>query len=127
MPQYRIYAGLGGGFGGANYQETDDFKTKEEAEARAYEIACECYESQQGSGINSWGDFMEEAELDVGFDEDEISDEEYNQAVEAYATDLENDDRESWIDYYVIEEQKGQKRGVEGAEENINIDPEEDS
>ena len=124
MPQYRIYAGLGGGFGGANYQETDDFKTKEEAEARAYEIACEWYENQQGSGINSWEDFMEEAELDMGFDEDEISDEEYNQAVEAYATDLENDDRESWIDYYVIEEQK---RRVEGAEENINIDPEEDS
>ena len=115
MPQFRIYAGLGGGCGGAYYQETDDFNTKEEAETRAYEIACECYESQQGSGIEGWEDFMEEARSEIDSQGDNLDDEEYEQAVEAYAIGLEDEARESWVDYYVIKV----------TDENVNIDPEE--
>ena len=54
---YRIYAGMGGGFGGANYVgwlETDD---REEAESYAREIAIEEYQSYEGChGIMSWDD-----------------------------------------------------------------------
>ena len=34
--KYNIYAGLGGSFGGATYQGTGDFKSREAAEEMAY-------------------------------------------------------------------------------------------
>lgn len=105
MPQFRLYAGLNGGFGGAYYQSTDEFKSEEEARARAYEIACDCFDAQEGAGIESWDDFREQARSNVDFEND---DQEYTD--EEYAQDLENEARESWIDYYVIEV----------TEENIN-------
>ena len=45
---YRIYAGLGGGFGGAEYHGTYEFSSQEEAERYAYDLAWDEYESYGG-------------------------------------------------------------------------------
>lgn len=37
--KYKIYAGLGGSFGGATYQYTDEFRTEEDALDTAYLLA----------------------------------------------------------------------------------------
>ena len=37
MAWYKIYAGLSGGFGGAHFQNTEEFATKDEANSYAYE------------------------------------------------------------------------------------------
>lgn len=56
MQKYNIYAGLGGGFGGASYQGTGDFKSLADAENEAYQLAVEEYESYSGChGLLSWG------------------------------------------------------------------------
>lgn len=39
MKQYNIYSGLGGSFGGANYQYTGLYETEEEAEDDAFQAA----------------------------------------------------------------------------------------
>lgn len=102
MTQYKIYAGLGGGFGGAYYQCTDDFKDKEEAEAEAYRLACECYDSQEGAGIDSYNDFLEQAEIDINRD-DFDNDNDYQLALEVWADEASHEACESWINYHVIE------------------------
>lgn len=45
MKQFNIYAGLGGGFGGASYRGTGEFKSLADAEQEAYELAIEEYQS----------------------------------------------------------------------------------
>lgn len=47
---YNIYAGLGGGFGGANYIGTMDCKSLEDAYALAREYAIEEYDFYSGMG-----------------------------------------------------------------------------
>lgn len=49
MNRYRIYAGLNGGFGGMVYQGIREFKSQQEAEWYAYDIAWEEYESYGGN------------------------------------------------------------------------------
>lgn len=102
MTKYRIYAGLNGGFGGAVYECTESHKTLELAEASAYYYACQAYEMQEGSGLDSWDDFYSEAEGELS-EEDFEDFEEYNESVEANAIQAQNDDMESWIEYYVEE------------------------
>lgn len=86
LQDYNIYAGLGGGFRGATYIETIRNLTLQEAEEYAYECACENYESMAGlHGLRSIGDIMEED----GVDEE--------MAIESF-----EQERESWLDYYVI-------------------------
>ena len=41
MPKFKIYAGLSGGFGGAQYHCTDDFIDRADAERYARELAME--------------------------------------------------------------------------------------
>lgn len=48
MPKFKIYAGLSGGFGGAQYHCTDDFIDHADAERYARELAMEEYESYGG-------------------------------------------------------------------------------
>jgi hypothetical protein len=85
--RWKIYAGLGGGFGGANYIKTIT-GTKQEAEAEAYQEAINSYESYEGSGgLRTISDIMEED----GVDEEE-------------AEEIYNDERESWLDYWVEED-----------------------
>lgn len=83
--KWAIFAGLGGGFGGANFTGEVFTGTKEQAESRAYGAAQEEYDSYEGShGLRSINDIMDED----GVDEEE--------AIEIY-----NEERESWLDYWV--------------------------
>ena len=97
MAQYKVYAGLGGGFGGAKYIETVEAASEEEAADIAYECAVEEYESYEGlHGLVSYGDVVDNPE-EYGLDED-CQNEEY--LWEAY-----EEERSTWLDYYVKEVQ----------------------
>jgi hypothetical protein len=81
-----IYHGLGGGFGGAKASEAFE-GTQEEAEQEAWNRACEDYQSYEGMyGLRTTSDIMEE---------DGIEDEEEAEMIY-------NDERESWLDYWVV-------------------------
>jgi len=102
MPLFKIYAGMGGGFGGATYQYTEEFETEEQAMSAAYACACEFYDSQEGCGCDGYPEFLEEAEQNL--DEADYEDEsDYGVALEEYANELSAEARESWIDYHVEE------------------------
>lgn len=90
--KYNIYAGLGGSFGGATYQGTGDFKSRESAEQAAYEAAVEEYEMYEGyHGILDWYGVAETNNLDP---DDENNEGEINE--------LYNEEKESWMEYYVV-------------------------
>lgn len=98
MAKYNIYAGLGGGFGGANYQYTEEFETKEDAEREAWRCAFEEYESYEGChGLRSWGevqlDYCEENQLTP----DTLSQEDCENIDEEYLEEV-----EGWLDYRAI-------------------------
>lgn len=83
---YNIYAGLSGGFGGANYIGTLRDSNLEEAEKYAYEAACEKYESYAGShGLRTVDEIMENETLDE------------RDAYETYLYEM-----DGWLDYYAI-------------------------
>lgn len=87
MPKYKIYYGLGGGFGGArnNEPQIEECKDENEANEIAYELACEEYESYDGMhGLLSIDDIMEEEGVD-----------------ESEAEEMWLEQREDWIDYFV--------------------------
>lgn len=91
MAQYKIYAGLGGGFGGAQYIGTETFETEQAAYDYAFECACEEYDSYEGlHGLTSYNDIYENPE-DYGLDEDFSEDD----VIDAY-----RDERENWIEYW---------------------------
>ena len=91
MKQYKIYAGLGGGFGGAQYIDTLEFENEEQAAHYAWELAIEEYESYDGlHGLTSVADIYENPE-DYGLDEDFTEDD---------VIDVYRDERESWIEYW---------------------------
>lgn len=98
MKQYNIYAGLGGSFGGANYQFTTLCETEDEALGEAFESACEEYEQYSGlHGLPGWEDAVHEYCENNNLSEDELTDEDSQEIEECY-----NDTRESWLDYYVV-------------------------
>lgn len=90
--KFRIFAGLGGGFGGAHYQGTFEYKSKEEAEQDAYEQAVEEYQSYEGyHGIMAWEDCEREL-MEFYYPEIPTEDD-----IDNYYTE----EIESWIDYSV--------------------------
>lgn len=91
----RPYAGLSGGFGGANYQKTEDYSSMDEALKDAYALAVEEYQSYEVChGIMSWDDCREDL-IDSGFDyDDEAVDDRYQEELE------------SWLSYYVEPEEE---------------------
>lgn len=90
LEQYNVYAGLGGGFGGAFYQFTTLAESEDDAMDEAYNAACEEYDSRAGMhGIRSYEEIAEDEDLDPNEDI-EVIEEIYNQ------------EREDWIDYYVV-------------------------
>lgn len=97
--KYNIYAGLGGGFGGAKFQYTKDFKSLSDADYAAYEEACAIYESQQGIGLLDYDDFVEQARELVykGLYNNDVQ---YELAVGFAADELETASKNSWIEYY---------------------------
>jgi hypothetical protein len=85
MPFYKIYFGLGGGYGGARYDSTEEFDNEEEAEEYAYERACETFESYNGLyGLQTVEEIMKEEGVD-----------------EEYAEEMWNEQRDNWVDYRV--------------------------
>lgn len=95
MKKYNIYAGLGGGFGGARLvAEAEEFENEDAAVNYAYECALEEYQSYEGyHGIVSYGDILDYPEdygLEDGFTEEDVQ--------EIYQEEV-----ESWITYYVKE------------------------
>lgn len=95
MAQFKVYAGLGGGFGGAKYIETVEAPNEMVAASIAHEYAVEEYEGFEGlHGLASYGDIVDNP-ADYGLDED-CEDEEL--LWEAY-----EEERSTWLDYYVKE------------------------
>ena len=101
MARYKIYAGLGGGFGGDCYDHTDEFETEALAEEDAYETACGVYESYEGSnGLMSFEEVLKEAKDEIS-EEDYEDEESCGRALEEIADEILNEQRESWIKYHV--------------------------
>ena len=89
---YDIYAGLGGGFGGATFQVTEEHIDEDSATEAAYEIAVEIYRSYEGMhGILCWEECKEILEEEW----DEVTDEDVN--------DYYREEVEGWIEYYAVE------------------------
>lgn len=92
MPWFKIYAGLGGGFGGANYMGTYEYDNEEEAYEDAYRLAEEEYQSYEGChGLMDWYECKEDLAESFGY---EPSDEDVN--------DHYREEIESWISYNVL-------------------------
>ena len=94
MPRFKIYAGLSGGFDGANYRFTDEYETEEEACLDAYNEAVKEYESYEGChGLLDWAE-CKEALLEGKEEREEITDEDVD--------DYYREEIEGWIEYYAI-------------------------
>lgn len=91
--RWRLYAGLSGGFGGASY-----IKTIEASEASAFREAeyeaNEIYDRFEGMH----GLFNSEDELEQN---PELTEEELGE--------MEDEDRERWLDYHIVEETEENK------------------
>jgi len=96
MTKYRIFAGLGGGFGGAHEVAIEEHENLDDAEDSAYEHACNEYESYGGMH----GLFTEEEALD-----------ENPELTENELADMALEDMENWIEYWA-------KECVEGDEDD---------
>lgn len=92
MAQYKLYAGLTGGFNSVGFRCIEDFEDIEEAESAARDLAIEEYQSYEGAGLRTWEDCRDEIIEELGenaeIDEEDI-DLHYIEEVE------------SWIEYYV--------------------------
>lgn len=97
MSKFKVYAGLGGGFGGAHFHCIVTAKSEDEAMMMARELAIEEYESYGGyHGLYTWDSMKETiAEDSYDGDIDAVSDDEVDCAYQ--------EDIESWISYYVKE------------------------
>lgn len=110
MPFFKIYHGMGGGFGGAQYDYTGEFENGDEAMEEARRLAVEDYESFEGChGIMDIDDCRRALLIDAGVDEDAIDDysgdfetlmEEYDVSDED-AAEMYEEELESWIAFYV--------------------------
>lgn len=92
--EYNIYAGLGGGFGGAKYHSTILAESMDEASSYAYECARNEYEMYEGMhGLMDWYEVC----IELGYDPDLLTKKEEENVAHAYNEEIEN-----WIEYYVI-------------------------
>lgn len=95
LREYNIYAGLGGGYGGAKYQYTSLFESEEEAANESYYVAREEYTTYEGMrGLEDFSDAIEEARsMNPDLDDEEL---------ESIAEEIYNSYVEDWIEYYVV-------------------------
>lgn len=95
LKEYNIYAGLGGGFGGAKYQYTSVYESEEEALEEAHQLAVEEYGSYEGMhGLLTYDEAETEARnLYPDGDEEDI---------ENCISHLFDEDVDNWIKYYVV-------------------------
>lgn len=98
MPRFEIHAGLGGGFGGAQFQYYFECADEDMAMDVAFEEACEQYEGYDGMhGISSVEDILQEHNENVEEGED------WEELTEEDADLMWREERESWLDYHVVE------------------------
>ena len=98
MAWFKIYAGLDGGFGGANYVGTYEYENIDEALNDAYNIAVEEYQSYEGChGLLNIHDCIEDMR-DSGWIDEDMTDAEIEDM--AYSHYLE--EVESWIAYHAM-------------------------
>ena len=102
MERFHLYAGLGGGFGGARYNQTIEAEDIDEACEAAYELAVEEYQSYEGlHGILSWAECYKDA-MESGFiGEDTMTEDE----IATYVDDMYQEEIEGWIEYYAIKDE----------------------
>ena len=82
---FKIYSGLGGGFGGADFQGEYEFPNEDKANEYAYECACMDYEGYDGMhGLDSCDTIQEE---NPDWSEEEVM-------------DAWREQRESWLEYW---------------------------
>ena len=89
MKKFACKWGLGGGFGGIEFDDPtiEEFESKDDADTYVYEQACQEYEDYVGMyGLRDIDEIMEED----GVDREE-------------AEQIYNDERESWIEYEAME------------------------
>ena len=111
LKKYRIFAGLGGGFGGAEEHGVYECETEEQAERFAFEQACETYESHVGMhGLRTLEQIMEEDEVD------------YKEAEDIY-----DSERESWLEYHVEQVQEEKRERPDDVREFENAHHKEDA
>ena len=90
MAWFKIYAGMGGSFGGAIYHGTYEYNDAQEASLEAYSLAVEDYEGYAGYyGVLSRENCREDIIESFGY---EPTDEEVE--------DRYQEEIESWIEYY---------------------------
>lgn len=102
MAKYNIYAGMGGGFGGPTYQDTDEFESEQAANEYARELAIEDYNSYEGyHGIRSWFECATDYLMDNGLieDEDEVENYEFSEEEREDIDDIYTEEVEGWIVY----------------------------
>lgn len=98
MARYHLYAGMGGGFGGARYETTEDFKNESEALEAARELAIEHYQSYEGMhGVESYKDV-----LDSYCEENDKTEDTLDEEDRAFITECYEEAIEGWIDYKVL-------------------------
>lgn len=96
MPKFKIFAGLGGSFGGAQFQGVYEFTDEHEADQAARELCVEEYESYGGyHSLYTW-DSMRQEIADSGYDGDidEVDPEDVDMAL--------MEEMEGWFAYRVI-------------------------
>lgn len=95
MPKYKIYAGLGGGFGGSTFRGVEEFNNEDEAYVYAHELSCEEYGMYAGlHGLIDYEDIYQDM-VDDGIDEEDIDEGQIELEYE--------EERDSWLDFEVIE------------------------
>lgn len=93
MAKFEIFAGLSGGFGGAQSHGIYEYENEAEAVKDAYQLAVEDYESYGGShGLMDWD--MCKEDLIESFGED-VTDEDVSMHYQ--------EEMESWLSYYAVE------------------------
>ena len=98
MAWFKIFAGMGGSFGGAQYHGTYEYENIDDALKEAYLLAEEEYQSYEGChGILSYADCEEDLQ-DSGFIDGDMSDDEIEDMVYSHY----REEIESWISYYVL-------------------------
>lgn len=99
MQKYEIYAGMGGGFGGAQLHGIYEFSSAQEAERYAYDLAFDEYQSYEGShGILSWDEVYEDCLASEWIEPGAQSEAE----IECIVDDAYLEQVESWIEWRAI-------------------------
>lgn len=99
MRQYEIYAGMGGGFGGAQLHGIYEFSSAQEAERYAYDLAFDEYQSYEGShGILSRDEVYEDCLISEWIEPGAQSETEIEGIVDDAYLEL----VESWIEWRAV-------------------------